>query len=95
LFLSFLSALYIFPKGFYISFLKFVLKRCFILKKTAPGFLIILIAFGFIIGIGLFTKGSLTGQFSATVPMTNGAVLSALAAVLSIGVLIVAGLKKK
>ena len=65
------------------------------MKKTAPGFLIILIAFGLIVGIGLFTKSSLTGQFSAQVSMTNGAVLSALAAVLAIGVLIVAGLKKK
>lgn len=65
------------------------------LRKTAPGFLVILIAFGFIVGIGLFSRGGLTGQLSANIPMTNGAILSALAAVLSIGVLIVAGIKKK
>ena len=65
------------------------------MKKTAPGFLIILIAFGFIVGIGLFSRGSLTGQVTSYIPMTNGAVLSAMAAVLAIGVLIIAGLKKK
>ena len=65
-------------------------------KKFSPGLWLVLLAFIFVFGFALIAKGSMTGQFAiADVEVNNGTVLSALAAVLSIGVLLVAGLQRK
>lgn len=66
------------------------------MKNTSPALLIVLISFGFVIGLALIARGSLTGGVTLSdLPVTNGTVLSALAAVISIGVLLVAGLQQK
>lgn len=58
--------------------------------------MIVLVSFGFVIGLALIARGSLTGGVTLSdLPVTNGTVLSALAAVISIGVLLVAGLQQK
>ncbi|MBI4146341.1 hypothetical protein HY489_03310 [Candidatus Woesearchaeota archaeon] len=55
---------------------------------------IVVMVFAAVLGIGLL-GGGLTGQASgANLPVTNGTVLSVLAALLAIGVLIVAGLQQ-
>ena len=58
------------------------------------GLWIVVLVFAAIIGIGLL-GGSLTGQVSgSSLPSANGMVLSVMAALLAIGVLIVAGLQQ-
>lgn len=65
------------------------------MKKTSPAVWLLILAFSFVFGLALLSRGTLTGQITAqALPMTNGTVLSAIAAVLSIGVLLVAGLQK-
>jgi len=57
---------------------------------------IVALVFAAILGVGLLgQRGGLTGQASgAALPVTSGTILSVIAAVLAIGVLIVAGLQQ-
>jgi len=58
------------------------------------GWIVVLI-FVVILGVGLLGQGNVTGQATGSpIPITNGTVLSVIAAVLAIGVLIVAGLQQ-
>lgn len=62
--------------------------------KLSPATLIVVLVFAAVLGVGLL-GGGLTGQASGSaIPITNGTVLSVIAAVLAIGVLIVAGLQQ-
>jgi len=62
--------------------------------KISPTALIVVLVFAAVLGVGLL-GGGLTGQASGyAIPITNGTVLSVIAAVLAIGVLIVAGLQQ-
>lgn len=62
--------------------------------KFSPTAWVVILVFAAILGVGLL-GGGLTGQASGSViPVTNGTILSVLAAVLAIGVLIVAGLQQ-
>lgn len=64
-------------------------------KKISPALWLIGLAFAFVFGLALLAQGSMTGQFILpSVEVNNGTVLSSIAAVLSIGVLLVAGLQK-
>ena len=63
------------------------------MKLTPAGWVVVLV-FAAVLGIGLL-GGSLTGRASSSLFAVNsGTVLSVLAAVLAIGVLIVAGLQQ-
>lgn len=64
-------------------------------KKIHPALWLVFAAFAVVFGLALVAQGSMTGQFFLpSVEVNNGTVLSAIAAVLSIGVLLVAGLQK-
>lgn len=64
--------------------------------KHSPALALVLLAFAFVMGIALLSRGSFTGHITAPAfQVSNSTVLSAIAAVLSIGVLFVAGLHKK
>ena len=55
---------------------------------------IVVLVFAAVLGVGLL-GGGLTGQASgASLPVTNGTVLSVMAALLAIAILIVAGLQQ-
>lgn len=55
----------------------------------------VILVFAAVLGIGVL-GGGLTGQaISSNIPVTNGTVMSVIAAVVAIGVLIVAGLKQR
>ena len=74
----------------YLYFALFLLKRGDFMK--APVAWIVVMVFAAVLGIGLL-GGGLTGHASGGIPSSNGTVLSVLAAILAIGVLIVAGLQ--
>lgn len=60
----------------------------------SSGVWIVVLVFAAVLGIGLL-GGGLTGQASgANLPVTNGTVLSVMAALLAIAVLIVAGVQQ-
>lgn len=61
--------------------------------KVSPTALVVVLVFAAVLGVGLL-GGSMTGQAFTAIPVTNGAVLSVIAAVLAIGVLIIAGIKQ-
>ena len=62
--------------------------------EFSPAAWVVVLVFAAVLGIGLL-GGSLTGQATgASLPVTSGTVLSVLAAILAIGVLIVAGLQQ-
>jgi len=62
--------------------------------KISPVGWIVVLVFAAVLGIGLL-GGSLTGQATgAQIVVTNGTILSVIAAILAIGVLIVAGLQQ-
>lgn len=62
--------------------------------KINPTALIVVLVFAAVLGVGML-GGGLTGQASGSAfPITNGTVLSVIAAVIAIGVLIVAGLNQ-
>jgi hypothetical protein len=65
------------------------------MKISATGWIIVLV-FAAVLGVGLLgNQGGLTGQVSGSnIPITNGTILSVVAALLAIGVLIVAGLQQ-
>ncbi|MBW3018763.1 hypothetical protein KY329_01085 [Candidatus Woesearchaeota archaeon] len=64
-------------------------------SKVHPALWLVFAAFAVVFGLALVAQGSMTGQFFLpSVKVDNGTVLSAIAAVLSIGVLLVAGLQK-
>jgi len=64
------------------------------IMKISPTALIIVLVFAAVLGVGML-GGGLTGQASGSaLPITNGTVLSVIAAVIAIGVLIVAGLNQ-
>jgi len=65
------------------------------MKISAAAWIVIL-AFAAVLGIGLLgNSGGLTGQATGSaIPVTNGTILSVIAAVLAIGVLVVAGLQQ-
>ncbi len=63
--------------------------------KVSPAAWIVILAFAAVLGVALLGQGSLTGQaIGSQVVVTNGTILSVIAAVLAIGVLIVAGLQQ-
>ena len=64
-------------------------------RKVSPALLIVLLAFAFVFGFALIARGSLTGSSVAPIAINNGTVLSAIAAVLAIGVLLVAALQQR
>lgn len=60
----------------------------------SSGVWIVVLVFAAVLGVGML-GGGLTGQASgANLPVTNGTVLSVMAALLAIGVLIVAGVQQ-
>ncbi len=62
--------------------------------KINPTALIVVLIFAAVLGVGML-GGGLTGQASGSaLPIANGTVLSVIAAVVAIGVLIVAGLNQ-
>jgi len=62
--------------------------------KLSPAGWVVVLVFAAVLGIGLL-GGGLTGRVSGSLlAVNNGTVLSVLAAVLAIGVLIVAGLQQ-
>lgn len=63
--------------------------------KMNPIAWLVLLVFAAVLGVALIGQGNLTGQATGSViPVTNGTILSVIAAVLAIGVLIVAGLQQ-
>jgi len=64
------------------------------MMKINPFAWVVILVFAAVIGVGLL-GGNLTGQATGSaIPFTSGTVLSVIAAILAIGVLIVAGLKQ-
>ena len=65
-------------------------------RFVIPAVWVVLLAFGAVLGVGLLSQsGGLTGQATGSgIPVTSGTILSVIAAVLAIGVLIVAGLQQ-
>ena len=62
--------------------------------ELSPSAWVVILVFASVLGIGLLGSG-LTGQASgASLVVTNGTVLSVIAALLAVGVLIVAGLQQ-
>jgi hypothetical protein len=56
---------------------------------------VIILMFAAILSVGLLGQGNLTGQATgSSLVVTNGTILSVIAAILAIGVLIVAGLQQ-
>lgn len=79
-------------QDFYTGQLYF-LKKVTLMEMNPMAWGIVLI-FGAVLGIGLL-GGGITGKATAgAIPVTSGTVLSVIAAVVAIGVLIVAGLKQ-
>ena len=63
--------------------------------KLQPMAWMVLFVFAVILGVGLLGKGSLTGNATGSlIPISSGMLLSIVAAVLAIGVLIVAGFQE-
>ncbi|PIN76167.1 hypothetical protein COV18_00535 [Candidatus Woesearchaeota archaeon CG10_big_fil_rev_8_21_14_0_10_37_12] len=63
------------------------------MKFGFAGWLVVLV-FAAVLGVGLL-GGGITGQATGGLKVTSGTILSVIAALLAIGVLIVAGLQQK
>lgn len=63
--------------------------------KFHPMAWIVTVVFAIILAVGLLGRGSLTGEATGSIiPISSGTILSVVAAILAIGVLIVAGFQE-